>query len=67
MGTNAKNAAKISPDESMMPLSYDLEIFPEYFAPNVKYGPKYPPRNTHSNGDIGRRKTPKIGFFATMA
>jgi len=28
MGDNAKNAEKLSPDKFMMPLSYDLEIFP---------------------------------------
>jgi len=32
------------------------------FSPNVSYGPKYRPRNPHSNGDIGPRKTQKIGF-----
>jgi len=29
---------------------------------NVSYGPKYRPRKPHSNGDIGPRKTQKIGF-----
>jgi len=36
MGANTKNAAKLSPDKCMMPLSYDLEIFPEYLVPKRK-------------------------------
>ena len=51
-----------SPDKCMMPLSYDLEIFPEYLVPKRKIWPKYRPHNPHSNRDIGPRKTQKIGF-----
>jgi len=42
-GLKCQNANKLSPDKSMMPLRYDLEIFPKYLAPNVRYGPKYRP------------------------
>jgi len=61
-GLKSQNANKLSPDKSMMPLSYDLEISPKYLAPNISNGPKYRPCNPHSNGDIGPRKTHKIGF-----
>jgi len=47
----------VSPDKCMMPLSYDLEIFTEYLPLNVRYSPKYGPRKSHSNRDIGPRKT----------
>jgi len=57
-GLKRQNANKLSPDKSMMTLSYDLELFPKYLAPNVSYRPG----NPHSNGDIGPRKTQKIGF-----
>jgi len=57
MGDHAKNAEKLPPDKCTMPLSYVLEIFPEYLVP------KYRSCNPHSNGDIDPRKTQKIVFL----
>ena len=35
-----QNDNKLSPDKSMMPLSYDLEIFHEYLVPKRKLRPQ---------------------------
>ena len=40
MGANAKNAEKRSPDKCVMPLSYNLEIFPEYLVPKRMMRPQ---------------------------
>jgi len=39
-GLKRQSANKLSPDKSMMPLSYDLEIFPEYLVPKRKLRPQ---------------------------
>jgi len=39
-GLKRQNSNKLSPDKSMMPLSYDLEILPEYLVPKRKLQPQ---------------------------
>jgi len=39
-GLKRQDANKLSPDKSMMPLSYDLEIFSKYLAPKHKLRPQ---------------------------
>jgi len=61
-GLKRQNANKLSPDKSMMPLRYDLEIFAKYLVPKCKIRPQISAWYPYSNGDIGPRKTQKISF-----
>ena len=66
MDANAQMSTSSHLTNVWCPWATTLKFSPNIYSPNLSYGPKYRPRDPHSNGNIGPRKTQK-SVFAKMA